>query len=410
VPVAVPGRPVGPLPPRRSLPRLSRIARALRASLQGRYRVTARNAVVTLRRGTATVRVEDRCNASAVRVIAGRVSVEDVGRDRTVPVRAGRTYIAPLPAPRRAARRAVLRQAGPPPNDDYLLSLSPEDPRTGSLPHNVSFTDTVDTTAATDQRDDLFAPERSGGGPEPTVCGGTVVGKTVWYDLNPDVDGFAEIDASGFDAVIAVYQYSRTTGRLLRGQCFNDSARVTEEALPPLRAGVAYTVQIGGVETAAGIASGRLAVRIRFLADRDGDGRIDRLDECPTLAGARATSFCPPTVGVQTSYTFGGAARGRLSLTRFDVRVARPRRVRIVLACVRGCAFTLSRTSRRPGVVPLVRGGARSLAPGARLELRVTARGHIGVAWRYRVRGGRLERVAARCLRPGSARRRIPCR
>jgi hypothetical protein len=32
------------------------------------------------------------------------------------------------------------------------------------------------------------------------------------------------------------------------------------------------------------------------------------------------------------------------------------------------------------------------------------------VAWRYRVRAGELERVAARCLRPGSTRRRIPCR
>ena len=131
-----------------------------------------------------------------------------------------------------------------------------------------------------------------------------MLGKTVWYDLNPDVEGFAEVEATGFDTVVAVYEYSRSTGRLLRGQCFDDAAGVSESALVRLRAGGAYTAQVGGVDAGAGPASGALTVRIRFLADRDGDGRIDRLDECPALAGVRSEGFCPPKVAVSPLYAF----------------------------------------------------------------------------------------------------------
>ena len=359
------GRPVGVRPPRRAVPRIGKVARALRAVLGGQYRIAARNAVVTLPRGAATVRVEDRCNATATRVIAGRVSVEDLGRDRTVRLRAGRTYVAPLPRAGRSAAAARLL-ADAPRNDHYLLSLSPEDPRTDSLPHNVWFTDEVDTTAATDQRDDLFAPPRSGGGDEPTVCAGTVLGKTVWYDLNPDVEGFAEVEATGFDTVVAVYEYSRSTGRLLRGQCFDDAAGVSESALVRLRAGVAYTAQVGGVDAGAGPASGALTVRIRFLADRDGDGRIDRLDECPALAGVRSEGFCPPKVAVSPLYAFQALPGGALRLVRFDVRARVPRRARVELACGRGCSFRLGGTAGRGRAARLVPGPGLRVPEGAR--------------------------------------------
>jgi hypothetical protein len=409
--VAVPlrGRPVGGRPPRRPVPRIGKVARGLLGVLGGRYRIAARNAVVSLRRGAATVQVEDRCNATATRVLAGRVSVEDLGRNRTVSLRAGRTYIAPLPeVARRAAAARLLADA--PPNDHYLLSLSPEDPRTDSLPHNVWYTDEVDTTLATDQRDDLFAPPSSGGGREPTVCEGKVLGKTVWYDLNPDVEGFAEVEASGFDTVVAVYEYSRSSGRLLRGQCFDDSAGVGESALVRVRAGRAYTAQVGGVDAGAGPASGPLTVRIRFLADRDGDGRIDRLDECPALAGVRSEGFCPPRVTVSPLYEFQALPQGGLRLLRFDVRARSPRRAQVELACGRGCGFRLGGTARRSRPARLVPGPEGVRVPaGARLELRATARGHVGLYRRYTVRGGRIQGFVERCLPPGSRRPRVSC-
>ncbi|MGZ4280349.1 MAG: hypothetical protein ACXVVU_27240, partial [Solirubrobacteraceae bacterium] len=88
-----------------------------------------------------------------------------------------------------------------PSNDDYLKS-TPINRADTRVPREEVKTN-VDTTEATTQAD-LFAPEvaSGGGGPENTACSGRAFGKTVWYDLHPDVDGALEIQTGGFDVAI----------------------------------------------------------------------------------------------------------------------------------------------------------------------------------------------------------------
>src|SRR3954471_16719954 len=91
--------------------------------------------------------------------------------------------------------------AAPPPNDNYLASTT-----IASSP----FTNVVDTTEATTQAD-LFNPSKEGqplggAGPESTSCNGTPIGKTVWYDLQPQSGGGVEIKTAGYDAAVAIYE------------------------------------------------------------------------------------------------------------------------------------------------------------------------------------------------------------
>ena len=59
----------------------------------GRFRTRGANSVATVR-GTAWY-VEDRCDGTLTRVSKGSVSVRDLHRDRTVIVKAGKSYLAP---------------------------------------------------------------------------------------------------------------------------------------------------------------------------------------------------------------------------------------------------------------------------------------------------------------------------
>src|SRR4051812_38971996 len=74
--------------------------------------------------------------------------------------------------------------AMPPVNDDYLRSLRLEDAQ--HRPPRVATFDVADTTEATVQSN-LFAPKAPDGGAEPTTCRGVGYGRTVWYDVVPDV-------------------------------------------------------------------------------------------------------------------------------------------------------------------------------------------------------------------------------
>jgi hypothetical protein len=77
-----------------------RSVRELWGSGKGRFRTRGRHAAATVR-GTEWS-IEDRCDATVVRVRSGVVDVEDFGTGRTVAVRAGQSHVAePGPRPRR---------------------------------------------------------------------------------------------------------------------------------------------------------------------------------------------------------------------------------------------------------------------------------------------------------------------
>src|SRR3954452_3548191 len=79
-----------------------------------------------------------------------------------------------------SAALPATASAAPPANDNYLASTTiPSSP----------FSSVVDTTESTTQTD-IFNPNAQGqpfggAGPESTSCNGTPIGRTVWYDLQP---------------------------------------------------------------------------------------------------------------------------------------------------------------------------------------------------------------------------------
>jgi hypothetical protein len=72
-----------------------RKVRRLWGDAEGRFRTRGRYGAATVR-GTVWL-TKDRCDGTLVRVVEGKVAVEDFGRDRTVVVRAGESYVARAP-------------------------------------------------------------------------------------------------------------------------------------------------------------------------------------------------------------------------------------------------------------------------------------------------------------------------
>jgi hypothetical protein len=306
-------------------------------------------------------------------------------------------------------------QAAPPRNDNYLASVRINDAN-GALP--TRFHETVDTTEATTQPD-LFDPSRDGqpfggSGPEPTSCSAAAsYAKTVWYDFVPPTRGAVRMVTTGFDNVFAVYEFDFETaelGRLIA--CQNASAGVAEERQiqRPLRAGRAYTVQVGGVNGAAGA----LDFAFEFFPDRDGDEVFDEApDKCLALPGIRQFGGCPPVVRGSPRLTVTGSGGGvrvdRLVVDRGD------KGARVRVSCG-GCGRPV-RARVRSGALRLGDFEGRTVRAGDRIEVRITrprARsgrfrfGAIGKVIRWPVTSDSIGQSKVTCTRPGS-RRAIRC-
>jgi hypothetical protein len=201
--------------------------------------------------------------------------------------------------------------AAPPLNDNYLASTALN--AKGSQLAPTLMDSSVDTTDATTQSD-LFNPgpdgqPLGGDGPENTSCNGTVFGKTVWWDFHPKVNGGVEIKTSGFDNVITVYQWDDSTSKIVRTvQCQDLSSGPSEDMVltDEVKAGKAYTVQVGGVSGPGGlIAGGPLTFELDYFADTDGDGVYDAIpDHCKTTPGPDAFGGCPPGLSVSPLINF----------------------------------------------------------------------------------------------------------
>jgi hypothetical protein len=297
----------------------------------------------------------------------------------------------------------VAAAAAPPGNDDYLNSFRVNNP--GSRLDRTHTLQDVgrDTTAATVQSD-LFNPPRSGGLPEITTfdrcrntAGASSYGHTVWYDFYPDVSGLVRIRASGYDAVISVFEFDARTGRpdYDRRQCINASSSTDEELFATVIGKHSYTVQIGGANGAAG----SLAFRFDFLADTDRDGVLDSTDQCRTLKG-RAPSGCPPRLSAEVTLRASPTPNG-IQLIGVEVTATRGSRVQVTCP---GCGkqAKTARTVRFPGL----RG--KRLSAGSKLKIYVTKPGAIGAYVQYRIVAGNFVKTK-RCLLPGSRRPRTRC-
>jgi hypothetical protein len=285
----------------------------------------------------------------------------------------------------------------PPVNDNYFDSL-----RLNAPGERLERTDTLrdqrDTTAATVQGD-VLTPGPGGGPPELTRCGQTSYGNTIWYDVYPDVQGLLRLRASGYDTVISVIPFSRTTLRpdFDRAICIDDSSSTTEELLAEVAKGRAYTIQIGGANGASGV----VEFLFDFLADRDGDEVLDDADDCPTLAGTRRNG-CPVELKVRAKITARVVPGG---LEVLALTVTAPRGSRVAASCSRGCRPEVRRAK---STVRLRRVRGRRLSVGTTITIRVTRRRAIGSYIRFRVGAGNVQRTE-RCMNPGSRKPRRKC-
>jgi hypothetical protein len=257
------------------------------------------------------------------------------------------------------ASAPALASAAPPVNDNYLSSL-PVD--------QVEFTATTDTTEATTQPD-LFNPNRDGqplggGAAEPLDCKGTAFGKTVWYDLAPQVDGGIQVRASGFQTVVAVYEWNPQDSRITRLVDCSANAGV-DDLLLNVKGKKNYTIQVGG----AGGVGGPLTFKADFFPDTDGDGILDdQPDKCKTVPGIERFGGCPPELKVAPSIGFDGTPSG-ITIRRLVVdRV--PKGAKVVAKCS-GCGSQTVK-AKRFGRVALNKLVGKNVRAGTKIEIRIT--------------------------------------
>jgi hypothetical protein len=287
-----------------------------------------------------------------------------------------------------------------PTNDDYLKSQPINRPGTRVPREEVKAI--VDTTEATTQAD-LFAPAATGGGAENTTCKGRTFGKTVWYDLHPDVDGAAEIQTGGFDVAIVLYEFDQSTSKIVRTVDCSSEAGAQDFITPRVKGGRHYTIQVGGLDNGAGPVGGALQLNFQFFADRDDDNVFDPLDDCPDQPGIRSAGGCPPELRSTPKLTATPTGTG---IVVKKLSVSAPKGAKVEIRCRRRCSGHQARTA---GVVsfPLLRG--RALPAGARIEIFVTKAASIGNYVRYDVVRGNFKRTD-RCLKPGSHTPRRKCK
>ena len=302
----------------------------------------------------------------------------------------------------------------PPSNDNYLSStVIPAASTTGLS--SATFSDTQDLTGATTQTD-LFNPDQhgvpfAGAGPEPLTCNGSSYGHTIWYDLHPQVPEGVELQTAGLPNAIAVYQWDTATSKIVRlvGCQVTTGIAPNDLILPfELQKGKAYTVQIGGLQTAAGLAAGPLSFNATVFPDHDGDGVYDSLDACPSLAGIPRFGGCPPTISPGLIYAYRTVGGG-LGLTRFQVGgIVGGARVEARCSC--GVHQVLTAGGR---ATSLTMNGfvGRTIPSGATVEVWVTKRAAGHGTYRHGAIGGYLKYGAKltglglptkRCLMPGS--------
>lgn len=249
--------------------------------------------------------------------------------------------------------------AAPPANDNYLASI-PVAPQ-------EQVTLQADTAEATTQTD-LFNPSRDGqplggGEPENLACKGVGFGKTVWYDFAPGVNYGVQLRATGFPAVIAVYEWNPTTSRITHQVGCTATA---EDLLLDLKGRRNYTIQVGGV----GGAGGPLTLRIDAFPDADGDGVLDALDKCRSVPGIEASGGCPPSLRGRTSPSVAfDRVSGGLKIKRLVVDSV-PKGAKVVARCT-GCGSQTVKTKRQ-GRVSLSRLVGKVARTGGSIEIRVT--------------------------------------
>ncbi|MGI8801800.1 MAG: hypothetical protein ACR2KV_06445 [Solirubrobacteraceae bacterium] len=174
--------------------------------------------------------------------------------------------------------------------------------------------------------------------------------------------------------MISLLPFSDTTllPDLTNVRCVPNLTTNTHELDLPVKAGRAYTVQIGGVDSAQGM--------LEFLFDFFPD--ITRISADTTLVAQQLPN------GIRVK----------------SFRVTAPRGTRVELRCTRGCP-TRAKTA---GAVTFPGFAGTRLTAGSKLEVFVTAKNAIGAYIEYRIGRGSFTKIT-RCLSPGSRTPKVKC-
>jgi hypothetical protein len=261
----------------------------------------------------------------------------------------------------------IAGASSPPPiNDNYISSLNINQP--GSpLNRTDTLKDMRDTSGATVQSD-IFNPPQSGGPTEVTGCNGVSEGKTIWYDFYPDANGLVRVRSSAeFGTVMAVMPFDPKTllPDIAQRKCAVNQASNAQELFDEVKAGGAYTIQIGGVEGAGG--------NLEFL--------FDYLVKLKKVQAEATLTAEPLSTGIRV----------------VNLSVSAPRKAHVVVRCTRGCP-TQAKTARTLNF-PRLHGAV--LAAGSAVKIYVTAHNQIGSYIEYKIRRGSFVK-STRCLVAGS--------
>jgi hypothetical protein len=267
---------------------------------------------------------------------------------------------------------AAAGAAAPPINDNYLASLNLN--QAGSPLNRVNtLTDVRDISAATVQSD-IFNPPQSGGPAEVTGCNGVSETNTIWYDFFPDASGLFRVRTSAmFGTVMAVMPYDPKSllPDIGHRKCAVNQISQTQELYDEVKAGAAYTVQIGST----GGAGGSVETLFDYLV------KLKRLH-------AEATLTAQPLAG---------------GIRVLNLLVTAPKKAHVLVRCSHGCSSE-AQTARTLSFAAL-RGTV--LSSGSALKIYVTAKNAIGVYIEYKIHHGSFLKSQA-CLPPGS-KRPAPC-
>jgi hypothetical protein len=265
-------------------------------------------------------------------------------------------------------------------NDDYLLSLELNGPDT-KLNSTSTLKDVRNTTGATVQSN-IFNPCGQSSCPqgpaEVTTCNGVTYGDTIWYDFYPQAAGQVSIRTSGFDNVITLYRFNTQT--LVPDSadrvCVHQSSFPSEQLVAPVKKGLAYTIQVGGVNATGGL--------LQFLFDY---------------------FITPPhRLSAQSSLTATDSGTGDKLL---GLSVSTTRAARVEVDCGRYCRRQ-SKSGSAVESFPQLKGV--DMPAGSKLQIRVTAHNSIGVFIQYDIVGGaRVFTKLTRCTEPGSRTPRRKC-
>jgi hypothetical protein len=339
--------------------------------------------------------------------------------------------IAALPA------AAAAQEPIPPPGaDNYLQPYFFNDEGSAFPGSPLGFT--ADTAAYTEQAD-MFAPPASGGPGEPTQCGTSVYGNTVWSVFHSNRWGVMRINTAGpFDAVIGVIPFDSPDNPVPdfdNAFCVDGLSGFEEEVKfrgAPYDGFIVvpnqwYAVQVGGTTQTGTPEGGPVQVKLDFnpppklsgdvVLSWTSDGRVAKIKSFVVTApkGAKVSVKCssngcggnPNSFTVKkTGLTAPIGTVGPVAKAPAGVHMRRSAKPSSATKSV-APASTAGAPVRAAKKFKLLKG--RKLKSGSKIEIRITRPGFIGRYFSYKVKKAAVSGKTTLCLHPSSSKPRKRC-